>query len=548
MHQPLYRDALTGRYVQPWVYLHGIKDYSDMAWHLESVPGARVVVNFTPILLEQIQDYCGQFDAGDLRDPILRALQTMELGSAQERNALVASLFRSDQERMIDRFPSYKRLQALYLAAGDASAAYLDDQFIADLLVWYHLAWFGESVREGEPKISELVDKGENFTAADRAAVLAIVGKILHGIVPRYRALAERGQIELSTTPYAHPMLPLLVDLRSALEAMPGAPMPEAPRYPGGEARARLHLEEARRSHASRFGSAPRGCWPSEGGVSDAALALIADAGFMWAASGEGVLAHSFRGQDGAAPTRSDYLYRPYAVADPSKPLACFFRDDQLSDAIGFTYATWHGEDASNNLIVALEGICGATREQNAPVATIILDGENAWEHYPENGRYFIRALYEKLAAHPYIRMTTFSDYLRSHRPESSLKHVVAGSWVYGTLSTWIGSADKNLGWDELVQAKTAYDEAITGLEPERADRAEVHLRSCEGSDWFWWFGDYNSAQMVREFDQLYRTHLHRLYELIGRPAPPLLEHAISEGKGEPEHGGSMRRSNVGGG
>ncbi len=545
MHQPQYRSALTGRYYQPWAYLHAIKDYCDMAWHLERVPKARAVVNFTPILLEQLSDYCAQFDARDYRDPILHALATLELGSQAERNALVTSLFRSNQERMLDRFAPYARLQAKYEAevAGGSEPDFAD-QYIADLLVWYHLAWFGESVRESHAQVAELVRKSADFTAEDRASVLAIVEETLRGILPRWRRLAELGQVEVSTSPYTHPMLPLLIDLRASLEALPEAPLPRAPSYPDGAARARVHLDAARRYHAQSFGSAARGCWPSEGGVSDAAAAMIAEAGFAWTASGEAVLAHSLRARDGALAERPTFLYRPYRiVGKPPGVLACFFRDDVLADLIGFTYATWHGDDAANNLIVALERIREQTAGQDYPVVSIILDGENAWEHYPENGRYFLRALYEKLAAHPSIRMTTFSDYLAAHPPQRELQHIVAGSWVYGTFSTWIGSHDKNLGWDELIEAKLAYDEVTKNMPPESAARIEAHLRSCEGSDWFWWFGDYNPALSVSEFDSLYRAHLHDLYALMGRPAPALLERVISEGHGDPLHGGAMRRS-----
>ncbi|HXM18083.1 MAG TPA: glycoside hydrolase family 57 protein [Candidatus Tumulicola sp.] len=543
MHQPQYRSPLTGRYHQPWAYLHAIKDYCDMAWHLEQVPAARAVVNLTPILVEQLDDYCAQFAAGEHRDPILRALATMDFGTSQERRELVESLFRSNQERVIDRFAPYAALQASYNAAASTGKPDFSDQYIADLLVWYHLAWFGESVRQHHPVVGELAQKGEAFTAEDRLKVLALIEETIRGIVPRYRRLAERGQVELSTSPYAHPMMPLLIDLRCALEAMPDAPLPRAPKYPGGAERVRVHLEAAKRYHVDNFGVAARGCWPSEGGISDAAAAMLAQAGFAWTATGEGVLSHTLGAQNDTPAARHAYLYRPYDIHTAGGRIACFFRDDQLSDKIGFVYSTWHADDATNNLLVDLEHIREQTAEQESPVVSIILDGENAWEHYPENARYFLRALYEKLATHPHLRMTTFSDHLKANPPVSQLDHIVAGSWVYGTLSTWIGNPDKNLGWDELIDAKRTYDEMVPNIEPALANRIEAHLRACEGSDWFWWFGDYNPAQSVREFDVLYRAHLHDLYAMLGKPAPALLERVISEGHGDPAHGGTMRRT-----
>ena len=543
MHQPEYRDLASGEYRLPWTYLHAVKDYSDMAAHLEAVPEARAVVNFAPVLLDQIEDYRAQLalhlerDA-PLRDPLLAALAASAAPRGdRDRLRLIQAGLRANEHRIINRFAPFRRLAELarWALKHPGSVHYLSEQFFFDLLVWYHLGWLGETVRRGDPRVRALMEREQGYGAADRRTLLAVIHDVMAGLVPRYRRLAERGQVELSASPFAHPILPLLLDFASAREALPDAPLPEAPAYPGGEERARWHIEAGIETFRRHFGFAPRGCWPSEGGVSTAALRLLAEAGFQWAASGGSVLAHSLE----AAGREAACLHRVWEPAGTG--IACFFRDDGLSDLIGFTYADWHADDAVANLVHHLENIaaaCAAAGER--PVVAIIMDGENAWEHYPENGYHFLGALYRELAAHPRIHLTTFSDHLARHSERHPLPRLVAGSWVYGTFSTWIGEPDKNRGWDLLVAAKSAWDEAVAGgAVPDEA--ALVQLAACEGSDWFWWFGDYNPAETVSDFERLFRLHLGNLYRRLGRPVPAVLRQPFTRGHGHPALGGVMR-------
>jgi alpha-amylase/alpha-mannosidase (GH57 family) len=543
MHQPSYRIA-SGEFCQPWVYLHAAKDYADMAWHLERVAGAHAVVNFTPLLLDQLQDYQEQFERGVFADPLLRALQRGDADTPDARPALAYALVRANFERMVRRFAPYQRLYHLAQTAA-AGGPPLSDQDRADALVWYHLAWLGEGSRRTDERVQALTAKASGFDAADRATMLSIVGDLVRGIVPRYRVLADSGRIELSTSPYAHPMLPLLIDFRAALESQPAAQLPSSVGYPGGSARAAQHVRASRERHAAGFGSPPLGCWPPEGGISDPALAALRANGFGWAASGETVLANTLHSRRTDIGPRARYLYTPYAVHNDAGTIACFFRDDDLSDRIGFVYSTWHADDAVANLVSALDGIADTTADQPAPIVSIILDGENAWEHYPENAYFFLSALYERLSTDPKLRLTTYAEHLRERPTPPGLDHVVAGSWVYGTFATWIGDQDKNRGWDLLVEAKQAYDRALESgrLDAPAQERAEMQLRVCEGSDWFWWFGGYNPAAPVSDFEQLFRQHLKDLYEIIGEPVPDRLGAVVSVGAGAPVHDGVMRRS-----
>ena len=547
MHQPQYRDLVSDAYHLPWTYLHAIKDYTDMAAHLEAVPAARAVVNFAPLLLEQIEDYARQVDGYlsnslAIRDPLLAALVSPALPPTDEqRVTLIKACLHANEARMIDRFPAYRRLadMAAWIVLHVEAQRYLSNQYLADLLVWYHLAWLGETVRRQDARIKRLIDKGAGFTLHDRRELLTVIGELLSNVIPRYAHLASRGQVELSVTPYAHPILPLLLDFHSAHDAMPQAPLPLLRRYPGGEERVRWHIREGIETFRRHFGFVPAGCWPSEGAVSTASLKLLAEAGFRWAASGEGVLHNSLTLSGHADHSvKEAWLYRHYTVADSG--MSCFFRDDRLSDLIGFTYATWHGDDAVNNLAHHLENIAHCCRAHPEHVVSIVMDGENAWEHYPENAYYFLGALYRRLSEHPRIELTTFSDCLKTV-PAKSLRQLAAGSWVHGTLSTWIGEPDKNRGWDMLGDAKRAFDAAAAHLNAEQLERARRQLAVCEGSDWFWWFGGDNPTATVADFEGLYRQHLTNLYQLIGAEPPEYLAQVFTRGGGAPVHGGAMR-------
>ncbi len=560
MHQPDYRDVLTNEYVLPWTYLHAIKDYSDMAFHLEENPKARVSFNFVPILLDQLEDYSQQFKKNDIRDPLLALLieEDLENISQEQCHLIVQSCFKSHHEKMLSPFPHYQRLLHMYQLVEpmmvDNKFHYLSAQFKTDLLVWYHLAWTGESLRQNDQVVKSLLAKGMLFTMKDRKQLFKVISDTISDLIPRYKALMKRNQIEISTTPHYHPILPLLLDFKSTLDAMPYAPLPKHTQYDGGQARAVAHVASAKAAHKHFFGGVPRGMWPAEGAVSHVALLLMAEHGVEWAATGQGVLANSLAKSQLSSIDKSDYLYQPYTITNGKDELLCFFRDDQLSDKIGFEYSKMHSTEAVNDFIRALEDIHGANKTDTTKIVSVILDGENAWEYYPYNGYYFLKELYAALASHPTIEMTTFSDivdmYLTKNKASVKitapvLPQVAAGSWVYGTFSTWIGSTDKNLAWDLLCEAKKTYDRVIAtnSLDATQLKACERQLAICEGSDWFWWFGDYNSSESVASFDKLYRRNLINLYGLLNEPIPSTLNKSISKGGGGVENAGTMRRS-----
>ncbi len=559
MHQPWYRNGLDGEYRLPWVYLHGIKDYSDMAAHLEKHSRMRSVVNFAPVLLEQIDDYAQQLSAflskgAPIQDKLLNLLAGVEPVPADTaaRAELIAECQRCHAPTMIHMHAPFQRLFKMIGATDESgvgskhfrcSLVYVSDQYFLDLLTWYHLAWLGQSLQD-LPTVQRLMQQGGEFSAADRRDLLGVIRDCLANLIPRYRKLAECGQVELSMTPYMHPIVPLLNDFNNLRCSLPDAPVPQTTHYPDGEARSRWHLQQGIDVFQHYFGMKPQGVWLSEGGISEDAVSLLDELGIRWTASGEGVWRNSCRlsGYNGEDEHSKRSLFMPYQQADSK--VRVFFRDDGLSDLIGFKYSTWHARDAVADFVQHLENIAVfLNHNASNQVVSIILDGENAWEYYPKNGAYFLDALYAALSNSDQIKMVTFAE--ASNLPTRTLPAICAGSWVYGSFSTWIGSLDKNRGWDYLAAAKVAFDEVMTAgtLDTQQQALASRQLGICEGSDWFWWFGDYNPADSVRDFERLFRQQLRKLYEMLGVDAPAYLDKPMSQGGAGAENAGTMRRN-----
>lgn len=525
MHQPLYRDPLTGGYDLPWTYLHAVKDYYDMAAIVEETDGARAVFNLVPSLLEQIRDYAD----GTAADPFLHhGRMDPSAMTPENRRFVLDNFFSANRERMIEPYPRY--LELLYLAgngcrnAGDDRLRRFGDQDILDLQVWFFLAWTGEAARRRRPELRKLLAKGRHFTAEDKRLLFDIHGELLREIVPLYRRLHERGKAELSVSPYFHPILPLLCDTGSARAAMPRVNLPRIPfRHPED---ARAQVTRAMDYFSREFGFAPAGMWPSEGAVSEEALSVMADCGIRWAASDEGVLAASLSGGLGEGKQR---LYRPYVFGD-GDGIALLFRDRQLSDLIGFSYSRWEAERAADDLVGRLAHI---GKRFPGALVTIILDGENAWEYYRENGYDFLSGLYRGIAARPDLELTLPSEALGRFRDPPLLTHVHPGSWINADYGIWVGHPEENAAWEQLARAREA---AVNGCDevaallaiPESAGSRQDttaglvcrRLYAAEGSDWFWWYGDDHFSPHSDHFDRLFRNNLIGVYRLLNLEVP----------------------------
>ncbi len=528
MHQPEYR--VDGRFMRPWVYLHALAGYTDMAAKLESAGTMRAVVNFTPVLLDQIDDYDRRLrqsrrQGTPVGDAMLDALVTAP-APGPARAEVVRTCLSALTSPRANRHPAYR---ALAEAAARHDAATLPDGLFNDLLVWFHLPWICESVRNDDARAKPLLERAQDFDRDARHALFELIAGAVARLLPRWRALARDDRIEIATSPFHHPLCPLLLDFGSALDRAPSITLPAAP-YPGGEARLRWHLDQGLERCTSLVGCRPTGCWPPEAALSEAVFPFLAQSGFEWTASSRSVLDATFRhhGSQGPGPYR---LFR-----NDDAGIFCAFRDDGLSDRIGFEYQHWQPADAVRDLILHLETI---SREPDRDLVLIALDGENPWEYFPDEGSGFLGGLYQALSAHAALRPATLRDCVRDlSGTATSLPPIRAGSWVHGELLTWIGHPEKNRAWEMLIAAKRRYDERA------RTDPALEHrLGACEGSDWFWWPGVHNPTPAVAQFDELFRAQLSALYRALDLPPPQELARTFASGVDyEVAAGGTMQR------
>ena len=525
MHQPYYKDPLKNEYLLPWTYLHGIKDYFDMPAIIEDTPGARAVFNLVPSLLEQLQDYAN----GTANDPFLvKGMADPAKLNEDDRVFLLENFFSANRQNMIE--PSRRYLELLSMAGeGKAGCArervrHFSDQDLLDLQVWFFLAWTGEAARRRYPVFSELVAKGEKFTSADKQLLFKTQRELLQSIIPLYKRLQEEGRIELSVTPYYHPILPLLCDNRVARTCMPRVNLPESHFHHPEDARSQIR--RGMEYFKGVFGFTPRGMWPSEGSVSDATLSIIAECGLAWIATDEEILGKSLEGGLG---DHKERLYRPWHYSCQQGEVGMFFRDHQLSDMVGFTYSQWDATRAANDLCNRLTTIKSRLGGEGR-VISIILDGENAWEYYPDNAYDFLQSMYRRIAESRELNLTTCSDVLAHNRFDGKLHHIFPGSWINGNYGIWIGHPEENLAWDLLEKTRQVavlnnpeVAAILDGNSESSSEKAELICQAifaAEGSDWFWWYGDDHFSPHSDRFDKLFRQHLMNVYRLLGLDSP----------------------------
>jgi alpha-amylase/alpha-mannosidase (GH57 family) len=504
MHQPFYKDLWTGQYKLPWTRLHALKDYAGMVRILGEFPTLRQTFNLAPSMLVQIEEYA----TGRASDPFFDcAVAPAEALSEAQRTFVMRYFFQANVERMIRRYPRYGELF-------DRRLERFTDSELRDLQVLSQLVWYDEDRLAADGELQELVRKGRDFSLADQDLMTRKQREALGQVLPVYREFAARGQIEISTTPYYHPILPLLCDTDIAAVAHHGLPLPERFQYPQD---ARVQLERAREYMRRTLGVEPAGLWPSEGAISDEVLALAAQCGFQWAASDNGVLGRTLGREPGI-----DLTYQAYVWQQEGRQLRLLFRDHFLSDLIGFEYARMDAAAAADHF---LERIRANTNGRDALVP-VILDGENAWEWYAAQGRRFLRELYARIMQDPGLEAATISEALARH-PAQPLSTIFPGSWINANFDVWIGAEEDNRAWNLLLAARRAYDEhAFRASEAARA-LAYEELLIAEGSDWCWWYGPEHFSENQPEFDQLYRDHLANVYRALDLAVPEALLHPI---------------------
>jgi alpha-amylase/alpha-mannosidase (GH57 family) len=538
MHQPLYKDLVHGEYRLPWTRLHALKDYFGMVNILRDFPAIRQTFNLVPSLLLQIEEYA----SGRASDPFLAlALKSAGHLSQVEKERILSYFFQANEDRIIRRFPRYSELNELmkrYRHALQEAVSAFDTGMLRDLQVLSQLAWFDEHYLENDPEIKRLIAKERDYTLEDQKLIGQKEAEALAKVIEAYKQAAARGQIEISTSPFYHPILPLLCDSNIAAESHPYLMLPSRFSWPQD---AEEQLVRAADYVASIFGTRPAGLWPSEGGISDACLALAAKAGYRWAASGQTVLTATFEsGLAGELPS-GHITSTPYVWKQKGRQMDMIFRDHRLSDLIGFVYSRMDPAEAATHFVEEIQQSAAPTLETGRDaLVTVILDGENAWESYERNGRPFLRELYTKLSSTPEIATLTVSEVFDS-MDKQELEHVFPGSWLGANFDTWIGEHEENLAWEHLREARSAFDRATrsakkTAIPPEAIATAREELLIAEGSDWFWWYGpDYSSVNKA-EFDQLFRDHLTNVYQSLRLTPPSALSEPITQSKSAPYH------------
>ena len=506
MHQPYYEDLATGEHILPWVRLHAIKDYFGMVALLDEFPGLRVTFNLVPSLLVQVQ----AFAEDRAKDRHLAVgLKPADRLDEDERAFLIANGFHAPLDRMIRPF---RRYMALFERRRHPESFDIGD--LRDLQVWHKLAWMDPDWLKTDPRLLQLIEKGRDFTEADKLVLRDVELELLRRVIPAYQRAAGAGQIEVSTSPFYHPILPLLCDIDTHRRAHPHTALPQALfKWPSD---AREQLARAVHLHTSLFGSPPRGIWPSEGSVSDEAIALLAETGCSWIATDEAILARSL-----SANLTAEALYRPYEVGPAQAPVRCLFRDHELSDLIGFSYQSWEATAAADDFVRRIHASGRRFQESGGggePVVSVILDGENAWEHYPGGGRPFLRALYARLVADRDITTVTMAE--AAAETPRRLESVFPGSWINSDFYIWAGHADDHRAWMQLAAARAEFELRGAIVPPADRARALEELLIAEGSDWFWWYGDDHSSDHDREFDDLFRRHARNVYRALGAVAP----------------------------
>jgi len=537
MHQPQYRDPGTGVYMLPWTRLHALKDYWGMVRVIEEFPGVHATFNFVPLLAQQIEEYA----SGNFKESWFEiAFAAAETLTAEQKREALERAFQVN-DNFLKRWPRYGELRSrMHSGGAESCVAHFSAQDWRDLQALSQLAWMDEEYLAKDPVVSALSAKGANFSEEDKVHLRAKQHELLNAVLPEYRLAAQRGQIEISTTPFYHPILPLLCDTDIARVANPHTPLPHpAFRFPQD---AKEQLIRSRGFHERVFGHSPAGLWPSEGSVSDQALEIAMELGFKWFATDEGVLGRTrnvgFWRDAGGYPENGPDLYSPWRLKRAGGEITGFFRDHYLSDLVGFVYSRMDANAAADDLHRRIRAIGEREPQGRTATVSLILDGENAWEYYPGNGREFLRRFYERIEKDSEIRALTAGEAMTATPERPELQGIFPASWIGANFDVWIGHGEDVRAWDLLRDAREVYERALPRSKSAEWEanckRAYESVLAAEGSDWTWWYGPEHASSNDAEFDALFRKHVTEIYAALGEEAPNVLAHPI---KRPPEHG-----------
>lgn len=522
MHQPFYKNLYTGVYLLPWVLLHGTKDYLDMPLLVEAYPKMRQNFNLVPSLIIQLMEY----EKGSADDVYLRLFRKeAENLTKEEKVFILRNFFNSNWENMIAAYPRYFELlkkRGFHYPKDrlEKIAEEFSEDELRDLQILFFLSWIDPIFFEEYDDLRYLREKGRYYSEEDKGILERIQRRIIKRIIPTYRRLHEEGKIELSTSPFYHPIVPLLIDTDIAKTSFPSISLPN---------RRFIHPEDAteqiRKAKAffyDTFGFHPYGMWPPEGSVSDEALRIYARESVNWVATDEEILFMSLGINLNRSPSGKEiypeFLYKPYVFDDGSLKINILFRDKVLSDLISFHYSRMGAKEAVSDIMRRLKEISKAVEGKiKDPMVLVAMDGENAWEFYKNDGRDFLNYLYESISKERFIRSETISQYLGRAQAHDFLNHVHPGSWINHNFNIWIGHIEDNTAWDLLKAARDFLEKE----DPERKNSmAWESLYIAEGSDWNWWYGEDHASENDEIFDSLFRENLMNVYRFLGKEPP----------------------------
>ena len=507
MHQPYYKDDCTNTTLMPWVFLHAIKDYYDIPWYLEKFPNIKATFNLVPSLLAQVEEYL----YGSANDKFLEMLKKdVKSLNLEEKSFLSEYLFLSNEQHMVKPLPRYYELLLKFRAHNSLFESFSSEE-VLELEVLFLLSWCGNYLRENNELVKNLLIQGKHYSQEQKIALINQLYSFLNELIPYYKKLQDNGQIDISTTPFYHPILPLLIDRQSAKEARADVSLPTT--SADYKDFASLQVQSAVNYFEKLFGKKPKGFWPSEGSVSTKTISLLSSCDVKWACSDEEILAKTLNDSN------KELLYKPYTLKTENGNVNLFFRDKYLSDLIGFDYSKKSAKEAASDFVSHLKNIY--LNAPSSPIVPVILDGENAWEFYPNNAQPFFEELYKLLDEQTWCETVLFDEVPHIEDLKfTELNTLSSGSWINGNFDIWIGCDEKNRAWELLDLTKNSFDEVKKSLDEETLKKVQKEFMIALGSDWFWWYGDDHYTELNHQFDEQFRAHLKNVFELMSKEVP----------------------------
>lgn len=525
MHQPVYE--LEGTYLMPWVRLHAVKDYLDMVLVLEKFPKLKLNFNIVPALLDAILDY-SENGYHDIHSEL--TVSDTENLTDDEKAFILNNFFSSKYETMIYRSETYKNLYQKRFAKDSADSNDFSAQEISDLMALFNLVWIDPIHFERYPRLKELWEKQTNYTQEDRIKIIDIQKQIIREIIPTYKKYIQTGRIELTTSPYYHAILPILIDLKSSTKS--ALTMEGLPQSLGMIEDAKLQVRSALNRIEEVFGVRPQGMWPPELCLGPKTLNLLAKEGIKWTISDEGVLANSinfdfirdFKGN----------LNDPYHLLKvynyETNGIDVIFRDRSIPNLINFEYAGINPNMAASDLFEKIKMIQSKllVSPDETHLLTIASDCENCWENYQNDGKDFLENIYSMIENDPTLETVLISDYIENDNHKKNLKKIYSGSWIDRTFRYWIGESEKNKAWALLKKTKDDFDSFVKeDSKNPNIKYAKREILIAEGSDWFWWYGEPNNSGQDYVFDYMFRERLKNVYIILGRQYPEYLDKTL---------------------